>query len=92
MIAPAAGADLSLGHQILAGLYCIVAAMGVAGVPEAGVIALSLVLGSLGIPTEMITILLSVDWILARARSGVNVLSDMTGSMVLDSWSRKKLS
>jgi len=85
-LAQAGGVEMSLGAQIFAALYCIVAAMGVAGVPEAGVVALTLVLGSLGIPVEALALLLSVDWIIARARSFLNTTSDMVGSMVLHRW------
>jgi DAACS family dicarboxylate/amino acid:cation (Na+ or H+) symporter len=83
-IAQAYGIPLSLGQQLLAAFSCMIAAMGIAGVPEAGVISLSLVLNTVGLPTEMLPILLSVDWILARSRSATNVLSDMVVSMILD--------
>ncbi|MFZ5835111.1 MAG: dicarboxylate/amino acid:cation symporter [Pseudomonadota bacterium] len=85
-LAQAGGMELSLAAQIFAGIYCIVAAMGVAGVPEAGIVALTLVLSGLGIPTEALALLLSVDWIIARARSLLNAISDMVGSAVLDRW------
>ena len=62
----------------------MVAAMGVAGVPEAGFVSLSLVLVTAGLPTELLPILLTVDWIIARGRTAVNVLSDMVVSMALD--------
>ena len=85
-LAQAGGIELSLAAQIFAALYCIVAAMGVAGVPEAGIVALTLVLGSLGISAEALAVLLSVDWILARARSFLNTTSDLVGSQVLSRW------
>lgn len=85
-LAQAGGIDMSLGTQILAALYCIFAAMGVAGVPEAGVVALTLVLSGLGLPTEALALLLSVDWIIARARSFLNTNSDMVGSLILNRW------
>jgi DAACS family dicarboxylate/amino acid:cation (Na+ or H+) symporter len=85
-LAQAMGIDLSLGAQVFAALYCVVAAMGVAGVPEAGVVALTLVLGGLGLPTEALAVLLSVDWIIARARSLLNTTSDMVGSVALHRW------
>ena len=85
-LAQAGGMQMSVGGQIFAALYCIVAAMGVAGVPEAGVVALTLVLSGLGIPAEALALLLSVDWIVARARSLLNTTSDMVGSMVLNRW------
>lgn len=87
-LAQAMGIDMSLGAQVFAALYCVVAAMGVAGVPEAGVVALTLVLGGLGLPTEALAVLLSVDWIIARARSLLNTTSDMVGSAALDRWLR----
>jgi DAACS family dicarboxylate/amino acid:cation (Na+ or H+) symporter len=58
--------------------------MGIAGVPEAGFISLALVLTTIGISTENLALLLSVDWILGRARSATNVLSDMVVSVVVD--------
>ncbi len=83
-VASASGIDLDIIHQItLAGL-CLVAAMGVAGVPEAGFVSLSLVLTTLNLPTASLPLLLSVDWLLARARSSVNTASDMVCSAVLD--------
>lgn len=83
-IAQAHGIDLTLAQQMMVALISLIAAMGVAGVPEAGFISLSLVLTTVGLPTEFLPILLTVDWVVARARSVVNVLSDMVISMVLD--------
>lgn len=88
-LAQASGMSLSVPLQIFAALYCIIAAMGVAGVPEAGVVALTLVMVSLGLPTESLAVLLSVDFILARARSLLNTSSDMVSSMILDRWLKK---
>lgn len=85
-LAQASGMDLGLSEQLFVALYCIIAAMGVAGVPEAGVVALTLVLGGLGLPTETVALLLSVDWLLARARSFLNAQSDMVGSLILNRW------
>jgi DAACS family dicarboxylate/amino acid:cation (Na+ or H+) symporter len=83
-LAQAFGMNLTLGEQVLAAVTCLVAAMGVAGIPEAGVVALTLVLGTFGLPPEALALLLSVDWIVARGRSVLNVASDMVGATVLD--------
>ena len=83
-VAQASGIDLSLGHQVLAAIACMVAAMGVAGVPEAGFVSLALVLNTVGLPVEILPLLLTVDWIIARARSVTNVLSDMVLSLLVD--------
>ena len=83
-VAQASGIHLSLGQQLLAAAVCMFAAMGVAGVPEAGFISLALVLNTLHLPVEILPLLLSVDWIIARARSVTNVLSDMLLSLIVD--------
>lgn len=83
-VAQAMGIDLSLSQQLSAAVLCMLTGMGVAGVPDAGFISLSLVLTAVGVPTENLPLLLSVDWILGRARSVTNVLSDMTLSMAID--------
>jgi Na+/H+-dicarboxylate symporter len=82
-VAQAAGIDLTLGQQVIAAVACMVAAMGVAGVPEAGFISLALVLNTVGLPIEILPLLLTVDWIIARARSVGNVLSDMMLSLLI---------
>lgn len=82
-VAQASGLDLSLGQQLVAAATCMVAAMGVAGVPEAGFISLALVLNTVGLPVELLPLLLTVDWIVARARSITNVLSDMLLSILV---------
>ncbi len=83
-VAQANGMDLSLSQQFFAAISCMIAAMGIAGVPEAGFISLSIVLATVGLPMEMLPLLLTVDWIVARARTVTNVLSDMTVSIVID--------
>jgi DAACS family dicarboxylate/amino acid:cation (Na+ or H+) symporter len=82
-VAQASGIDLTLGQQLLAAAICLVAAMGVAGVPEAGFISLALVLNTVHLPLEILPLLLTVDWIIARGRSVTNVLSDMVLSILI---------
>jgi Na+/H+-dicarboxylate symporter len=66
----------------------IIAGAGVAGIPEAGLIVLPLVLSAAGLPDQVIVaaipLIMTVDWIIARARSGVNVMSDMLVAILLD--------
>ena len=71
-------------QMLAAAAACVVAAMGITGVPEAGFISLTVVVTTLGLPVETLPLLLSVDWIMARLRSAVNVLSDMTLSIAMD--------
>lgn len=83
-VAQASGIDLSFSQQLLAAAACMVAAMGVAGVPEAGFVSLALVLNTVALPLELLPLLLTVDWVIARGRSVTNVLSDMLLSILLD--------
>lgn len=83
-VCQAYGLELSFGEQLSTVLLCVVAAIGVAGIPEAGVVSLSLVLSTVGISLEILPLLLTVDWLVARMRSVTNVMADMTVSLVLD--------
>jgi DAACS family dicarboxylate/amino acid:cation (Na+ or H+) symporter len=53
-------------------------------VPEAGFVSLALVLNTVALPLELLPLLLTVDWVIARGRSVTNVLSDMLLSILLD--------
>jgi DAACS family dicarboxylate/amino acid:cation (Na+ or H+) symporter len=83
-VAQAHGIELGLGQQLIAAGSCLIAAMGVAGVPEAGLVSLALVLNTVGLPLELLPLLLTVDWIVGRARSVTNALSDMVLSILID--------
>jgi DAACS family dicarboxylate/amino acid:cation (Na+ or H+) symporter len=87
-IAQAIGMHLSLGDQIGVALAAVMAGIGIAGVPEAGLITLPLVLGAGGIPAAtaslVVPLILPVDWIIGRFRAATNVTSDMTVATLLD--------
>ena len=87
-VAQALGIDLTLGQQAVVVLASLMAGIGIAGIPEAGLVTLPLVLGAMGLPDAMVAVAVAfvvpVDWILARARSGVNVMSDMLVAVLLD--------
>ncbi len=87
-LAQALGFDLPMANQILIIVASIIAGAGVAGIPEAGIIILPLVLSAAGLPDHVILaaipLIMTVDWIIARARSGVNVMSDMLVAILLD--------
>jgi len=87
-IAQAAGIDLSLASQLGVAAAAVLAGIGIAGVPEAGLITLPLVLGAAGLPAELaatvVPLILPVDWIIGRFRAATNVTSDMTVAVLLD--------
>ncbi|MEE9543078.1 MAG: dicarboxylate/amino acid:cation symporter [Thermodesulfobacteriota bacterium] len=65
-------------------LTATLAAIGAAGIPEAGLVTMVIVLNATGLPLEGIAILLSIDWFLDRCRTTVNVWGDSVGAAVID--------
>lgn len=92
-LATALGIHLDLTQQALIALTSILAAMGIAGVPEAGLVILPIVLGNSGfseaVIAAVIPLVTPVDWIIGRCRSLVNVLGDMLGACLLDHWDKR---
>jgi Na+/H+-dicarboxylate symporter len=78
------GIDLSLDQQFTVVLMSVIASVGAAGIPEAGLVTMTLVFQAVGLPVEHIAMLLVVDWFLDRCRTMVNVMGDVTVSCILD--------
>ncbi|MBT5257537.1 MAG: dicarboxylate/amino acid:cation symporter [Nitrospinaceae bacterium] len=83
-IAQMVGIHLELSDQILIFLTATLAAIGAAGIPEAGLVTMVIVLQAVGLPLEGIGMLLSIDWFLDRIRTSVNVWGDSIGAAVVD--------
>lgn len=83
-IAQAYGIDLSLMQQALVFITATLAAIGAAGIPEAGLVTMVIVLTAVGLPLEGIALLLAVDWFLDRFRTTINVWGDSVGAAVID--------
>jgi len=84
-IAQMMGIHLGFGEQLIVFLTATLAAVGAAGIPEAGLVPMVMVLQSVGLPLEGIGMLLSIDWFLDRCRTTVNVWGDSIGASVVDS-------
>ncbi len=83
-IAQMVGIPLGFSDQVIIFLTATLAAVGAAGIPEAGLVTMVMVLQSVGLPLEGIGMLLSIDWFLDRCRTTVNVWGDSIGSAVVD--------
>ena len=83
-VAQLLGMDLSLTQQLIVVLTSIVASVGAAGIPEAGLVTMTLVFTAVGLDVRFIAVLLTVDWFLDRCRTTINVLGDMNVSCILD--------
>ncbi len=83
-IAQVYGVNLDLGHLIIVFLTATLAAIGAAGIPEAGLVTMAIVLAAVGLPLEGISLLLVIDWFLDRCRTTVNVWGDAVGAAVVE--------
>lgn len=92
-LSQALGYDLTLSQQAVVALASLMAGIGISGIPDAGLIVLPLVLATVGLPEAVIVgvlpVLFSVDWLIGRVRSGVNVMSDMLVAILLDRFETK---
>uniref|UniRef100_A0A452UUJ9 Amino acid transporter n=1 Tax=Ursus maritimus TaxID=29073 RepID=A0A452UUJ9_URSMA len=62
-----------------------------AGVPQAGLVTMVIVLSAVGLPAEDVTLIIAVDWLLDRFRTMVNVLGDAFGTGIVEKLSKKEL-
>jgi Na+/H+-dicarboxylate symporter len=83
-ISQAIGAPLAPLQQIIIVFMAVVASVGAAGIPEAGLVTMLLVFKSVNLDPGYVLLLLPVDWFLDRCRTTVNVMGDMTVASLLD--------
>ncbi|XP_076809357.1 excitatory amino acid transporter 2-like [Clavelina lepadiformis] len=76
--------DLNTGQLVTISVTATLASTGAAAIPGAGLMAVLLILSAAGIPSEGIAVLWSVDWILDRLRTSVNILGDCIGAAIVD--------
>lgn len=83
-IAQVVGQDLTFADQIVVALTATLAAIGAAGIPEAGLVTMVIVLTAVGLDTRYMSLILSVDWLLDRFRTTINVFGDACGAAVVE--------
>ena len=76
--------ELGFLQQATIAVTATLAAIGAAGIPEAGLVTLLIVLNAVDLPLSMIGLVLPVDWLLDRFRTAVNVFGDSIGAAVVD--------
>lgn len=77
------GIDLSITDQVIVVLTGVLAAIGTAGVPGAGLIMSTLVFTQIGLPLEVVALIAGVDRILDMIRTSINVVGDSTTSLAV---------
>jgi len=91
-VANAFGLSLSLQQQVIIAVTAVLASIGTAGVPGAGLIMLMTVLSSAGIPVEGVALIAGIDRILDMARTSVNVVDDITAAAMVATTEGERLS
>ena len=82
-IAQAYGLDLTFSTQFLIVITALLTSIGVAGIPAASLVAISVILTAVGLPLEGLGLLLITDRILDMMRTAVNVYSDSCGAVMI---------
>jgi proton glutamate symport protein len=85
-VAQVAGIHLGLGQQLLLLLTLMLTSKGVAGVSRAAIVILLGTVGSFGLPTEPVFILLGIDPLMDMARTAINVLGNCLATVVIARW------
>ncbi|XP_015262948.1 PREDICTED: excitatory amino acid transporter 3 [Gekko japonicus] len=83
--------ELDIGKIVTVSVTATAASVGAAGVPQAGLVTMVIVLSAVGLPAEDVTLIIAVDWLLDRFRTMVNVLGDAFGTGIVEKLSKNEL-
>jgi Na+/H+-dicarboxylate symporter len=82
-IAQAYGLELGFAEQFTVVLVALLTSIGVAGIPAASLVAITIILTAIGLPVEAVGLILAVDRVLDMCRTSVNIFSDSCGAVII---------
>ena len=91
-IAQVYGVHMNMTQQVIIALTSVLASIGAAGIPSAGLVTMVIVLRSVNLPLEGIGLLLAIDRVLDMCRTTINVMGDMCGAIVVSRMEGERLS
>lgn len=80
--------EMTFGKIIAVSVTATAASIGAAGIPQAGLVTMVMVLDTVNLPAEDVSIILAVDWLLDRFRTTINVVCDALGAIIVTSLSQ----
>ncbi|CAH2319096.1 excitatory amino acid transporter 2-like [Pelobates cultripes] len=83
--------SLDAGQIATVSLTATLASVGAASIPSAGLVTMLLILTAVGLPTQDISLLIAVDWLLDRMRTSINVVGDSFGAGIIYHLSKAEL-
>ncbi|CAL8297620.1 unnamed protein product [Arctogadus glacialis] len=75
--------ELDFGQLVTISITATAASIGAAGIPQAGLVTMVIVLTSVGLPPADITLIVAIDWVLDRFRTMINVLGDALAAGIM---------
>ncbi|XP_053368978.1 excitatory amino acid transporter 5 [Clarias gariepinus] len=81
--------ELDFGQMVTISITATAASIGAAGIPQAGLVTMVIVLTSVGLPPDDVTLIVAIDWILDRFRTMINVLGDSLAAGIVAHLCRK---
>jgi Na+/H+-dicarboxylate symporter len=90
-IAQIYGIELGFATQFSIVLIALLTSIGVAGIPSASLVAISVILVSVGLPADAFGLIIAVDRVLDMCRTSVNIYSDSCGAAIIASSEGEKL-
>ena len=82
-LAQAYGLEMTFATQFTVVLIALLTSIGVAGIPAASLVAITVILTAIGLPVEAIGLLLVTDRVLDMCRTSVNIFSDSCGAVII---------
>ncbi|XP_076671064.1 excitatory amino acid transporter 1 [Andrena cerasifolii] len=82
---------LSFGQLVAISITATAASIGAAGIPQAGLVTMVMVLDTVRLPADDVFLVIAVDWLLDRCRTTVNVVGDSLGAGIVNHLSRNEL-
>ncbi|XP_036149604.1 excitatory amino acid transporter 1 isoform X2 [Monomorium pharaonis] len=90
-IAQVRNISVTFGQLIAISITATAASIGAAGIPQAGLVTMVMVLDTVRLPANDVYLILAVDWLLDRCRTTVNVIGDSLGAGIVQHLSRNEL-